>query len=75
MPTPIDAAFLRRAYSDDNGRLLLGGEPTILIAKIGKQPVAADSMPIVRTDFAARRYDTVAYVARQLVAANGTSRC
>lgn len=73
MPNPIDVAFLRRAYADDKGRVLFGGEPRTLSEEIGKQPVVADSMPVIRADFAARRNDTLGYLARPLIAANATN--
>ncbi len=65
-PVVMDVFYLRRAGTDPQGRLFFGGEPAILSQEIARAPAVSDSAPIVRIDFAARKNDTVAYVARPL---------
>jgi hypothetical protein len=71
MPTPLDAAYLRRAAADDRGRILFGGEARIIAPSRGASPpVVSDSMPILRADLAMRTTDTVAFIARPLARAD-----
>ncbi|HEY4133402.1 MAG TPA: hypothetical protein VGM50_22475 [Gemmatimonadaceae bacterium] len=72
MPAVLDVVYLRRAFTDTKGRVIFAGEPATVKAEIGKQPIVADSAPLVREDFQTRVVDTLAYVSRPLVAANGT---
>ncbi len=67
LPNPGQVTLIRRAASDNTGRLIFPVNATISRpAGNGFAPVVADSAPLVRIDLALRQTDTIAYVARPL---------
>jgi hypothetical protein len=59
--------LIRKGSSDNLGRLVYPGTPaTKRSAPGGVPPIASDSTPLLRADFASRRIDTVAFLERPL---------
>ncbi|HEY4133354.1 MAG TPA: hypothetical protein VGM50_22235 [Gemmatimonadaceae bacterium] len=68
MPNPGDVALLRRAMVDNQGRIIFAARaPVVRRPAFGVPPALSDSTPLVRADLAARRNDTIAYIARPFV--------
>ena len=68
MPRASDVPLLRRAVSDDKGRIIFAAPAEVKRAPaLGVPPLLLDSVPLLRADLATRRTDTIAFVVHPML--------